>query len=383
MKKALLIILAVVLVGGGLYGSYYFYQLQKAETQINEAILSIHEGDYIAAAQGLKDVVAMYDYRIVKAPALYLLAVVYERLEKYSSAEDAYKILISDNQLQDVHNWYTQSLISLSKLYRKGFVKSSLSQKVTLINLINAINGEIKIIEETKKESRWTFTDMVKHAFNQILAINYNINVEEVTDEKILEELKTELGFLYLETNDCSKALMLFKELDSPLSKFGLAKVYFAMQNYRKGLETLKELITYDTTGKIQQYYINELFNYAEAMYEEKQYNEAIDLFTIVARDAPNTKYAEQSLYYLAKYYYNTHNNRKSLIYIDQILSNAINTKDEESFLLKGYIYYDKREFLKALKVFKDFIKTYPYSEMLNTAREWKAMTERSLKYLG
>ena len=99
MKKALLIVLAIILVGGGLYGSYYFYNLQQAETHINEAILSINEGDYISAAQGLKDVVVKYDYKIVQAPTLYLLAITYEKLKKYSSAEDAYKLIISDNQL--------------------------------------------------------------------------------------------------------------------------------------------------------------------------------------------------------------------------------------------------------------------------------------------
>jgi tetratricopeptide (TPR) repeat protein len=383
MKKALLIILAVVLVGGGLYGSFYFYHLQKAETYINKAILSINEGDYVKAARGLKEAAAKYDYKIVKAPALYLLAITYEKSEKYTTAEDAYKILISNNLLKDVNNWYEQSIISLSKLHRKGLVTTSISQKENLYEYINIINREIYKKKETEKVSRWAFTDMIKHAFGQLLVINYSINVEELTDEKILEELTTELGFLYFETKDYKRAIMVFKEIDSPVSKYGLAKVYLAMEEYRKGLEILKELIIHDTTGKIQRYYINELYNYAKTLYKKKQYKEAIDLFDMVVGESPNTKYAEQSLYYIAKHYYSTHNNGESLTYIEQILNNAIDIKDEESFLLKGYIYFDKREFLKALKVFKDFIKKYPASEQLNTAREWKAMTERSLKYIG
>jgi tetratricopeptide (TPR) repeat protein len=383
MKKALLIILAIVLVGGGLYGAFYLYNLQKAETQINSAVLSFNEKDYSKAALELKEVISNYDYKVVKAPALYLLGVTYEKSEHFSSAEEAYKLLIADHDLRDINNWYEQSIISLSRLYRKGLGETTLYDKDTLHKFIISISQEIKTKKEAEKESGWVFSNAVKRTFDKLLTINYSLNIEELTDEKILEGLLTELGFLYLETKDYGNAISVFQQLNTPVSRFGLSEAYLEMGEYRKGLDILKELIAYDTTGRIKRLYIVKLFDHAETLYKKGQYKEAIELFTMVYGEDPNTTYAELSLYYLAKHYYNIHSNGKALAYIEKILNNTIDIKDEESLLLKGYIYYDKREFMKALKAFNDFIKKYPTSEKLKTAREWKAMTERSIKYIG
>ena len=46
-------------------------------------------------------------------------------------------------------------------------------------------------------------------------------------------------------------------------------------------------------------------------------------------------------------------------------------------------MYYDSRNFIRALKTFDAFIKKYPGSGQVHKAREWKAMSERSIKYLG
>jgi len=63
-------------------------------------------------------------------------------------------------------------------------------------------------------------------------------------------------------------------------------------------------------------------------------------------------------------------------------LSNGVAVSDEDALMLKGYIFYDRREFIRALKIFNEFIKRYPRSEKLSSAREWTAMCERSIKYL-
>jgi outer membrane protein assembly factor BamD (BamD/ComL family) len=51
--------------------------------------------------------------------------------------------------------------------------------------------------------------------------------------------------------------------------------------------------------------------------------------------------------------------------------------------LLKGYLYYDARDYYRALKVFDSFKKRFPKSKNIQTAEEWKSMCERSVKYLG
>jgi len=82
-------------------------------------------------------------------------------------------------------------------------------------------------------------------------------------------------------------------------------------------------------------------------------------------------------------YYYRTKRYDRSLAYVEKILGNGAPFKDEEALLLKGFVYYDKRDFLRALKTFDAFIRQYPGGGQVQKAREWKAMSERSIKYLG
>ncbi len=383
MKKVLFLFFAIILIAGGLYGTNYFLRLQKAESLINEAIINIKEGNYDKSINLLKDTISRYDYRIVIAPALYILADTYEKKEMYTSAIAMYKILISESRLSSIQNWYVQSIISMSKLHRKGLVKTSAYQTDVLEDYINTISKEIRKKREQDQIGLSRVIKKINQFINLLLSLNFHIDVEDVDNEKILTEMETELGFLYLKTKDYDRAKDAFMKLDTTVSKFGLAQVYLESGKYNEGINILEELIKYDTTGKVRKYYVKELFEYAENLYKNKKYKEAIGLFIKVENEAKDTTYSEMSLYYLAKYYHNINNTEKALIYIQKMLENSIILKDEESLLLKGYIYYDRRDFIKALKIFNDFIKNYPDSERINTAREWKTMSERSIKYLG
>ncbi len=381
MKKALFIILAAVLVFGGVYGVYHLSRLHRAEIEMNGAILNINEGEHSEAIDIIKDVLSEYRYRVVRAPALYLLADTYGRTGMYRSAEKTYNIILSNPSLKEIDNWWNGSIVSLAKLFRKGHLKASFSQKETLVRSIDGIIDEMQEAEKTEKKI--SLIQAMERFSLLVLTYNFEINVEVPSDETILRGLKTELGYLLLETGDYGRAEEVLKNVDTPVSRLGLVKLYLKKGEYEKGIELLKGLLAYDKTGYIKKYYIKELFDYAEELYSKRVYNEALELYAEIDREAPDTTYSELALYRLAKYYYNKHDDVKSFQAIEKMLSNSIPLKDEEALLLKGYIHYDRRQFVSALKVFKKFIKIYPKSEMLGTAREWKAMTERSIKYIG
>jgi tetratricopeptide (TPR) repeat protein len=381
VKKGLFIIVAIIMVAGGIYGAYHFSGLHSAETQINKAILHITGGKYPEAIAILKEVLSKNDYKVVRAPALYLLADTYERSGKYRSAGESYRLILSDASLKEIDNWWLSSIIALSKLYRKGMLQASVSQKQALVQSIDGIIVEEQSSEEVK-EGR-NFSETLRYYIGLIIAFNFDIKVETPSDEIVMKELKTELGYLLIALNEDDRAEEVLSRIDSPVSRLGLAKLYLKKGENEKGIEMLRNLLVYDKTGAIKQYYIKELYDYAESLYSKRKYCDALNLYEEVVEQAPDTEYSELSLYRLATHYYSTRNNGKALPQIEKLLSNSIPSKDEEAMLMKGYIYYDRREFVKALKVFKEFIKNYPNSKLYRTAREWKAMTERSIKYLG
>jgi len=211
----------------------------------------------------------------------------------------------------------------------------------------------------------------------------FDLKVERLTDQAVIRGLYVEVGYLLLDLGEYRRAEAALKRIDSPVSRLGLARLYLQTGEYRKGIELLEGLLEYDKTGAIKNYYIKNLFDYAEALYGKKKYPEAIELFEKVDMEGVGTTYQELALYRLAEYYYETHDNGKSIRMIDKLLENGISLKDPDALMMKGFIYYDKREFVRALKVFNEFIKRYPQSDMVPHVREWKAMTERSIKYIG
>lgn len=381
MKKGFLLFFTLLLIFSGVYGAYYFQKLKKAETSINNSIIYIHEGKYDEALDKLKDIIAQYEFGIVRAPALYLLADTYEKTGQYDSAIATHRALITNEKFARSGNWYIQSLISISKLYRKGIIKISNQQIEIIENYLELIRERIKKKLESENTDPESLAEDIMIVVRSFLSFNYNIAIKEISQEELFIELETELGFLYLMTGKYDDAKEIFLKMNTPVSKFGLARSYLESGEEKKGIFLLEKLIKYDTTGKVQAYYLKETFKYAEHLYKMKRYDEAMVVFNSIKSEFENTRYSELSLNYLAKYYYNK-NNAIAVKYIDKIISNSVHIKDEEALLLKGYIYYDKRNFLKALKVFNDFIKRFPKSDKISTAREWKAMCERSIKYL-
>ncbi len=214
-------------------------------------------------------------------------------------------------------------------------------------------------------------------------SFNFDLAVRVPEPFVLLDEVESELGFLYLRTGRYDEAEEVFSKVDTPVGMFGLSKVYLNSGQQDKGIILLEKLMEFDTTGKVRVYYVQEAFKYAVNLYKEEKYKEAQRIFNKIQKEFKNTLYSELSLYYLARYYYEANKFDDALKSIDKILSNAVDTKNEDAQLIKGYIYFDRQDFIQALKIFNDFLKRYPDSNSTRTAKEWKAMCERSIKYLS
>jgi tetratricopeptide (TPR) repeat protein len=320
----------------------------------------------------------MYPYPLVKAPALYLLADIYEKQGRYRAAFEAHRMLITNEYIPATNDWLILSIIALSKLYRNDLLPASTGFDDGVQRYIDSIQATISL-----KEDQITMSPLFRWDTRPFISLQDNLVSLKMDKNEVLKYLKTELAFLYLKAKRYDDAAAIFKGLNTNAARFGMAQIYFNMGNYGRGIDTLKDLEVYDTTGKISVIILDWMYSYADMLLANQCPGEAVELYKKILSLDPDSRYAEFSGYKLANYFYATGDTRNALFYIETTLSNRVTLKDEDTFMLKGYIYYDARDFYRALKVFDTFLKKYPQSNQTSTAEEWKAMAERNIKYLG
>ncbi len=383
MKKFFLVFFSIVLIVGGIYGAYFIFTLRHADEKLNAAALDIKGGRYDQALETLKSVISEYRIASVRAPALYLLADAYERSGKYIQARDIHKMLLSSRRISNRNNWRMMSLIAVSTMYRNGLIPLGDTRKRVLDNYISVIKEKI----EDRTNKTGLYLSVAKNGARRLkycfLSQNSGLRALKMDDDAVTAALETELGFLYLSREKFEDAEKIFNRLDTNKSKLGRALLYFETGRYKEGELLLQELLVYDPTGRLFSYYVQELFRTAENLYRNRSFGEALKLYKKIIGMTKNNIYEEISLYRLVSYYYKKGKYVDSLHYIDRMLENSVPDKDEEALLIKGYIYYDRRKYVQALRIFNDFLKRFPNSTRAKTASEWKAMCERSIRYLN
>ena len=316
-------------------------------------------------------------------PSLYLLADTFMKEGKYEAALQTFKTLLSDEGREITDPWSVQTVLATSRLYRRGIHRISNRQAEILIQSVETI---VSKLAGGTVQDEWGLDALrreLSYIWKRVLDLGFKLHLEEITREELSVEAKTELGLLYLNRKEYERARGIFEGLHTPVGELGLAKVYVATGEEIKGIGILEELMQYDRTGAIRAFYLKEVYEYGEELYRNKRFTEAVKVFEIIGRQSDSMMYADLSLYYVALYYYSVKGYSSALVYADKVLSNGVAVRDEDALMLKGYIFYDRREFVRALKVFNEFIKRYPRSEKLSSARQWTAMCERSIKYLG
>jgi tetratricopeptide (TPR) repeat protein len=378
MKKFLLILFAIIIIFIGIFGADYFSKIRRAGTDLDRAVVLITAEQYDASIEHLKNITSQYRYRVVRAPALWLLAETYEKIGNYGSSLETHRMLLTDERISAHNNWHIRSVIEVSKLFRNKLVSVTEDRSDATQKYIDTIRIKIAL-----KEQFPPFSPLSERVLKSFFASGSSLYPLIIDNGTIMDELNTELGFLYLMAKKYKMAEEIFSGLDSNVARFGLARVYMDTGNYNRGMDILEELLAYNTTGKLSAYYLYNMYEYAEILFEKKLFNESIALYSNLVLNAPNSIYAEMASYKLATYYYGKGKTNDALQFIDKTMGNKRSEKDEDAYLLKGFIYYDNRDFVRALKIFNTFPKRFPESTKMKTAREWEAMCERSIKYLG
>jgi len=188
---------------------------------------------------------------------------------------------------------------------------------------------------------------------------------------------------LYFYAGNTKKAEDYFKEVDNTYAKLGLARIYLLTGRRERALELLYDIKEFVPDKAPIELYYDELFRYANDLFKKAFYEEAIFYFKKISLKMPDTLYSELSLYKLANYYYDRNEYKPALKYINSLISNSIYAKDQNGFILKGIIMYKTGNYNEALQIFNNFLKRYPSSRRKSEVRDWKALCERSIKYLN
>jgi tetratricopeptide (TPR) repeat protein len=413
MGKFFLIIFSLLLIFGGIYGLFYLLSLRDAEIELNNAINTIYTGNFKEAEETLTRVTAQYETTVIKAPALYLLAELYEKKGEWTAAAETYKSILLDTEIPTDSIWHLRALLSASKLFRQSLAGTSRHRVELFEDYIEMVKKRIEEMDGRGGFS--TLSAQINHFIQSLLIPTGSRLAELFNNKSIRQDLETELAFLYLETGRFTDAEKLFLSLKTKTSAFGLAQLYLKTDREEKGVEILEELLKYDTTGRIYLLYFEEAYNLAKRLEEAGEFQKAIEVYQKIINNSREFQsgplyrkasmqtggegsstegaenpalraalfYEELGAFQLASYYYKRGNLQKALSFLEQVLKNRDTSKDEEALLISGYIYYDSRDFYRALKIFNDFIKRYPRSPYFRNARDWKAMAERAIRYLN
>jgi tetratricopeptide (TPR) repeat protein len=379
MKKALLILFAAALTVTGIFGSYHLFNIREADGTIRQSVIEINAGRFDEAAESLQTVVARYRYPAVQAVALFLLGKTYEEKGDYESAIKTYRKVLTHGKMHEDNYWRIKSILALSQLYRN--VRKGDKNRGDYDRLKNILIYQLEEIRRDLRNRRGIAADM-RVAFQTFFFPKSAIFRFE-PDAGLVENLTTELGFVYLADGQYDEAERMFSESSSWRSRFGLAEVYLESGRYESGLAALEKLLSEGADGSVRTFYLQSTYDLAGTLYRKNRVSEAIALYEKILSHGPPTRYHELAAYKLAAHYYRKGMYNKALRYVEVVLGNGVPAHDEDAQLMKGYIAYDRNQYTSALRTFNQFIHSYPKSDQIDTARQWKAMCERVIRYFG
>jgi len=380
MKKLIGFVFAIFLLIIGILGIYHFYKLENVRNLFNSAIDVYRKGKREEAITALNKIGGDYNYPVVKGYVYLLLGDIYYDAENIKKSIEYYNQITKDLGMKEIKKVYYQAHVRMAGIYLKLLKSKKIEDKDELI--LKKIYELKSLIKENEKPLRSHPVNLknILYYFESI-AFKPEIYIPDI-DESI-DQLKTELGYLYFYAGNTKKAEDYFKEVDNTYAKLGLARIYLLTGRRERALELLYDIKEFVPDKALIELYYDELFRYANDLFKKAFYEEAIFYFKKISLKMPDTLYSEFSLYKLANYYYDRNEYKLALKYISSLISNSIYAKDQDGFILKGIIMYKTRNYNEALQIFNNFLKRYPSSMRKSEVREWKALCERSIKYLN
>ncbi len=185
--------------------------------------------------------------------------------------------------------------------------------------------------------------------------------IESATDEPRQQLMSYNLAQYYFRKENFGKAVVYYERAGyENLSneqiadaKFELAYSYFRMNDFDKAKPLFNEIHQLPDN----KYYTDANYYYGYICFKQKNYNEALSSFKQIEN---NNKYADRVPYYLAQIYYLQGKKDQAQQYVEQVINNRSAENRTDLELLLGQIYFEKRQFAKALPLLQDYANNTP-----------------------
>ena len=182
--------------------------------------------------------------------------------------------------------------------------------------------------------------------------------IETATNEPRQQMMSYHLARYYFVKNDFSNAIVYFERAgyenlsneEIADAKFELAYAYFNTNQYTKAKPLFNEI--HQLTDN--KYFQDANYYYGYLSYQDGNYKEALSSFKNV-ENVP--KYQGLVPYYIAQIYYFEGKREESLQYAENALSKGDIANKKELSMLTGQIYFEKKEFAKALPLLENYVK--------------------------
>ncbi|MCX8096911.1 MAG: tetratricopeptide repeat protein [Spirochaetes bacterium] len=271
--------------------------------------------------------------------------------------------------------------------YSSFMVGRSESAKRRVMNLIS------KFFSENRNDEILTKTielliDILKErneSMNPEIEEYLRTALVRTTDQKVKENILTQLGYIYLYRKDYDNALMYFERANNEYSQLGKARVYIDKGDYESAFYVYDNFLKYNPNSKyyksVYDAYAKQLYGYASRLLRDKEYSTAVRYYERVLQTFPNTIYEDASLYWLGEIFAINKQYDKAIEFFNRAMVNEPKNKDEDALFKRGVVLYYAGRLVDSVANFKKFILEYPNSRLANEAKRWVEVLTREIQY--
>lgn len=182
--------------------------------------------------------------------------------------------------------------------------------------------------------------------------------IDAANNEPRQQMMSFHLARYYFTRNDFARAIVYYERAgydnlsneEIADAKFELAYSYFSTEAFDKAKPLFNEIHQLPSN----KYYNAANYYYGYLSYQDKDFTEALTSFKQISN---TEKYKNIAPYYIAQILYFNGNHEKALQYAETALSQPNTSFSKELKLLTGQIYFEKKQFNKALPLLEDYVK--------------------------
>lgn len=181
--------------------------------------------------------------------------------------------------------------------------------------------------------------------------------IESAVNEPRQQMMSFHLAHYYFTQEDFARAAVYYERAgyenlsndEIADAKFELAYSYFKMNQDAKAKPLFNEIHQLSSN----KYYKDANYYYGYICFKQKDYNQALASFRLVEN---TPEYGQKVPYYIAQIYYFQGHKEQALSYGENALRSGNIESRKEMNLLLGQIYYERKEFAKALPLLQDYV---------------------------